>query len=65
MLRTSSYTIFVKLQDQAEDVLLVHGYTGAYDRVSSGVAAFLRSREVKHAAKPLYEEWSLEPADPL
>jgi uncharacterized protein len=61
MLRTSSYTIFVKLQDQDEDVLLVHGYTGAYDRVSKGVAAFLRSREAKRAAKPLYGDWSPEP----
>ena len=40
MLRTSSYTIFVKLPAQGEDVLLVHGYTGAYDRVSGSVAAF-------------------------
>lgn len=64
MLRTSSYTIFVKLQDQDEDVLLVHGYTGAYDRVSSGVAAFLRSREPKRAAKPLYGDWSHEAEPP-
>ncbi|HSS52295.1 MAG TPA: radical SAM protein, partial [Thermoanaerobaculia bacterium] len=64
MLRTSSYTIFVKLQDQDEDVLLVHGYTGAYDRVSSAVAAFLRSREAKRQAKPLYGDWSPEPEPP-
>ncbi|HYO12909.1 MAG TPA: radical SAM protein [Thermoanaerobaculia bacterium] len=61
MLRTSSYTIFVKLPDTDEDVLLVHGYTGAYDRVSRGVADFLRSRHAKRAAKPLYGEWSPEP----
>ncbi len=61
MLRTSSYTIFVKLPDHEEDVLLVHGYTGAYDRVSNEVASFLRSREAKRAAKPLYGDWRAEP----
>ncbi|MEA2602190.1 MAG: uncharacterized protein QOF89_3182 [Acidobacteriota bacterium] len=61
MLRTSSYTIFVKLPDNNEDVQLVHGYTGAYDRVSRDVADFLRSREAKRAAKLLYGEWSPEP----
>jgi uncharacterized protein len=33
-LRTSSYTIYVDLPGDASQVLLVHGYTGAYDRVS-------------------------------
>jgi uncharacterized protein len=64
MLRTSSYTIFVKLPDSHEDVLLVHGYTGAYDRVSRGVADFLRSRQARRTAKPLYGDWSPEP-EPL
>lgn len=58
MLRTSSYTIFVDLSDSEDDVLLVHGYTGAYDKVSRGVADFLRSRSGKNAAKPLYGTWS-------
>lgn len=62
MLRTSSYTIFVKLPDNDHDVLLVHGYTGAYDRVSREVADFLRSREARRQAKPLYGDWSPEPA---
>jgi uncharacterized protein len=61
MLRTSSYTIFVKLPDSREDVLLVHGYTGAYDCVSAGVAAYLRTRAAKPPAQPLYGEWSPEP----
>lgn len=61
MLRTSSYTIFVKLPDNDRDVLLVHGYTGAYDRVSQEVADFLRSREARRHAKPLYGDWSPEP----
>lgn len=62
MLRTSSYTIFVNLPDNDQEMLLVHGYTGAYDRVSRAVADFLRSREVKRSARPLYGEWSAEPA---
>jgi uncharacterized protein len=61
MLRTSSYTIYVNLPDNDQDMLLVHGYTGAYDRVSREVAGFLRSREVKRSARPLYGEWSAEP----
>ena len=61
MLRTSSYAIFVNLPDSPEDVLLVHGYTGAYDRISRQVADFLRSREARRAAKPLYGNWSPEP----
>ncbi len=61
MFRTSSYTIYVDLPDNDRDVLLVHGYTGAYDRVSREVAEFLRSREVKRSARPLYGEWSCEP----
>lgn len=61
MLRTSSYTIYVNLPNNDRDMLLVHGYTGAYDRVSREVAGFLRSREVKRSAQPLYGEWSSEP----
>jgi uncharacterized protein len=61
MLRTSSYTILVHLPGNEREVLLVHGYTGAYDKVSREVADFLRSREVKGRAKPLYGEWSREP----
>jgi uncharacterized protein len=61
MFRTSSYTIYVDLPDNDREVLLVHGYTGAYDRVSREVAEFLRSREVKRSARPLYGEWRSEP----
>jgi len=61
MLRTSSYTIYVNLPDDDRDVLLVHGYTGAYDKVSREVAGFLRSQEAKRSARPLYGEWSSEP----
>lgn len=59
-LRTSSYTIYVDLPGDSDDMLLVHGYTGAYDRVSKRIATFLRSREPSHAPKPLYGDWSPE-----
>ena len=61
MSRTSSYTIYVDLPGNDDEVLLVHGYTGAYDKVSRQVAAFLRSRGAKKPTKPLYGEWEDEP----
>lgn len=61
MLRTSSYTIYVDLPDSRDEMLLVHGYTGAYDRVSRRVANYLRSLESKRPPKPLYGEWLSEP----
>ncbi|HEX3525453.1 MAG TPA: radical SAM protein [Thermoanaerobaculia bacterium] len=61
MLRTSSFTIFVNLSENEHEALLVHGYTGAYDKVSRPIADFLRSRGGKTAAKPLYGSWSEEP----
>jgi len=60
MLRTSSYTIYVDLPDSDEAMLLVHGYTGAYDRVSRSVATWLRSLELKGAPRPLYGMWAPE-----
>ncbi|MBV9110568.1 MAG: radical SAM protein, partial [Gemmatimonadetes bacterium] len=62
MLRTSSYTIYVPLADPDEGTLLVHGYTGAYDRVSRGVAEYLRSLEAGPPAEPLHGTWQSEPA---
>jgi uncharacterized protein len=61
-LRTSSYTIYVDLPGNPDEMLLVHGYTGAYDRVSRRIATYLRSREAHHAPKPLYGDWTPEPA---
>lgn len=58
MLRTSSYTIYSDLPEEPGSVLLVHGYTGAYDRISREVAAYLKSREITPRSKPLYGEWS-------
>lgn len=61
-LRTSSYVIYVDLPDNQNDMLLVHGYTGAYDLVSRRVATYVRSLERYRAPKPLYGAWSAEPA---
>ena len=61
-LRTSSYTIYVDLPDNPDEMLLVHGYTGAYDQVSKRVATYLRSLEGRHAPKPLYGHWTPEPS---
>ena len=59
-LRTSSYTVYVDLPDTPEEMLLVHTYTGAYDKVSRNVAAFVRSLEVGKPPRPLYGEWKDE-----
>lgn len=61
MLRTSSYTIYVDLPGDRGEMLLVHGYTGAYDKVSRRVASYLRSLESRRPPKPLYGEWTPEP----
>jgi hypothetical protein len=42
-LRTSDYTIYVKLPETGE-FLLVHGYTGAIDLVQPNVVEFLASK---------------------
>lgn len=61
VLRTSSYVIYVDLPGNPDEMLLVHGYTGAYDRVSKRVATYLRSLEARRPPKPLYGDWSPEP----
>jgi uncharacterized protein len=61
VLRTSSYTIYVDLPHEPDEMLLVHGYAGTYDRVSRRVASFVRSLEVRRPPKPLYGEWTPEP----
>ena len=60
-MRASSYVIYVDLPDSGQDMLLVHGYTGTYDRVSRRVASFIRSLEAGRPPKPLYGVWSPEP----
>lgn len=60
-LRTSSYTIYVDLPGNADDMLLVHAYTGAHDLASKRVATYLRSMESRHAPNPLYGTWAAEP----
>ncbi|HRI66456.1 MAG TPA: radical SAM protein [Polyangium sp.] len=59
--RTSSYVIYVDLPGVPDEMLLVHGYTGAYDRVSKRIATYLRAMESKHAPKPLYGDWTSAP----
>lgn len=61
MLRTSTYTIYVDLPDEPDDMLLVHSYTGAFDKVSRRVATYVRSLEVKRPPKPLFGTWGSEP----
>jgi uncharacterized protein len=61
-LRASSYVIYVDLPNSTDEMLLVHGYTGAYDVVSRRVATYVRSLEPRHAPKPLYGIWTPEPA---
>lgn len=61
-LRTSSYVIYVPLPDTDEQMLVVHGHTGAYDRVSRNVARFLMSREAGDPPDPLHGTWISEPA---
>jgi uncharacterized protein len=60
-LRASSYAIYVDLPENNDDMLLLHSYTGAYDKVSRRVATYLRSLDSGHAPKPLYGDWSPEP----
>lgn len=62
-MRTSSYVIYVDLPDHNDEMLLVHGYTGAYDRVARNVSAFLRQREAGHVPRPLYGAWEEAKAD--
>lgn len=61
-LRASSYTIYVALPGNDDEMVLVHGYTGAYNKVSRTVANFVRSLESGPPPKPLYGDWSTEPA---
>ena len=61
MLRTSNYTIFVDLPDEPDNMLLVHGYSGAYDKISKRVATYVRSLSQGPAPKPLFGDWSPEP----
>jgi uncharacterized protein len=60
-LRASSYTIYVDLPNEPDAMLLVHGYSGAYDKVSRRVATFVRSLEATKPPRPLFGTWSPEP----
>ena len=57
-LRASSYNIYIDLPNTGDEMLLVHGYTGAFDRVSRAVGQYIRSLEPRSAPKPLYGSWT-------
>jgi len=59
--RTSSHVIYVDLPGNPEEMLLVHGYTGAYDLVSRSVATYVRSIDRRGHQKPLYGSWTPDP----
>lgn len=58
-MRTSSYVIHVDIPDQPDHVLVIQGYSGAYDVVSRPVAEFLRAHEPERHA-PAQGEWPAE-----
>lgn len=58
-LRTSSYTIYVDLPNEPAYGLLVHGYSGAYDKVARSVVDYVRSLDFR-PPKPLYGDWAVE-----
>ena len=60
-LRTSSYIIYVDLPHNDHAMLIVHGYTGAFDKVSKRIATFLRAKEDRKAPPPLYGAWAPDP----
>jgi uncharacterized protein len=62
MLRASSYTIYVTLPENDREMLLVHGYTGAFDRVARSVGTYVHSLEAGQRVAPLHGEWVTEPA---
>jgi hypothetical protein len=60
-LRTSSYVIYVDLPHNDHEMLLVHSYTGAFDKVSKQIATFVRAKEDWKVPKPLYGDWTPDP----
>lgn len=62
VLRTTNYIIYVDLPANTEEMLLVQTYTGAFDKVSRKVATYVRSLAIERPPRPLYGDWSPEPA---
>ena len=60
MLRASSYNIYVPLPNNQKEMLLVHGYTGAYDKISTDVVGYLKKLDDYERPKPLFGKWSDE-----
>ncbi len=59
-MRTSRYTIYVDLPGNDSQILLVHGYNGAYDLVSRRVGTYLHRLEDGEPPKPLFGDWKPE-----
>lgn len=59
-MRASSYNIYVELPDNEEEMLLVHGYTGAYDKVSKKVGGYVHKLNSYELPKPMFGKWSDE-----
>lgn len=56
-LRTSSYTISVKLEEEEDKYMLVHGYTGAIDIVNGKIAEYLQiNQKVLNEKLPFTQE---------
>ena len=49
-MRASSYNIYISLPDEPEHELLIHGYTGAVDKVSKELATYIRSLKFARAS---------------
>ena len=62
-LRASSYVIYVDLPRTEDEMLLVHGYTGAFDKVSGRVARFVRGREDRRAPTT-WAQWAAAGGEP-
>lgn len=41
----SSYTIAVKLDNEPDEMFLIHGYTGAIDLIATSIVLFLEEHE--------------------
>ena len=59
----SIYNIYVDLPENPDEVLLVHGYTGAYDKVSARLGRYVYLREERTPHKPLHGSWNPRPTD--
>ncbi len=55
--RSSSYNIYIEDPSRPDDILLIHGLSGAADLVSRDLADYLVARADKKPPNPLYGHW--------